>query len=87
MAALFESGLRDFELSEYHLWFLVDASGALSVVAVDTVEWVEAALEVVLEDELEELLNILGIFDACACFWKISRDCLGNLVGSLRMEV
>ena len=43
------------------MWFLVDASGALSVVAVETVEWVEAALEVVLEDELEELLNILGI--------------------------
>jgi hypothetical protein len=33
----------------------------LSVVAVETVVWVEAALEVVLEEELEELLNILGI--------------------------
>jgi hypothetical protein len=37
------------------------ATPPLSVVAVETVEWVEAALEVVLEDELEELLNILGI--------------------------
>ena len=61
VAALFEPGLTDIEPSEYHLWFLVDASGVLRVVAVETVEWVEAALEVGLEDELEDLLNMLGI--------------------------
>lgn len=51
---------EDFEPREYHFWFLVDASAELRVVAVETVECVEAALDVVLEDELEDLLNILS---------------------------
>lgn len=55
-----ESELEDFEPSEYHLWFLIEASAELRVVAVETVECVEAALDVVLEDELEDLLNILN---------------------------
>lgn len=60
MATLLESELEDFEPSEYHLWFLIEASAELRVVAVETVECVEAALDVVLEDELEDLLNILS---------------------------
>lgn len=59
VAVFLESELKDFEPSEYHLWFLIDPSGVLRVVAVETVEWVEAALDVVFEDALEELLNIL----------------------------
>lgn len=60
MAILLESDFEDLEPSEYHLWFLVDGSAELRVVAVETVECVEAALDVALEDELEDLLNILS---------------------------
>ena len=58
VAVLLGAELVDFEPSEYHLLFLVDES-VLRVVAVETVEWVEAALDVVLQDALEELVNIL----------------------------
>lgn len=61
MALLLGTELWDFEPSEYHLWLLVDASDALRVVAVETVEWVEAALDVVLQDALEDLVNILCV--------------------------
>lgn len=60
MSTFLESEFEDFEPSEYHLWFLVEVSAELRVVAVETVECVEAALDVVLEDELEDLLNILS---------------------------
>jgi hypothetical protein len=40
---------KDVEPSEYHLWFLVEALAELRVVAVETVECVEAALDEVLD--------------------------------------
>lgn len=77
MATLLESEFEDFEPSEYHLWFLVDASAELRVVAVETVECVEAALDVVLEDELEDLLNILDCIGRFVrVFWRILEDWL-----------
>ena len=60
VAVFWKPEFEDFEPSEYHLWFLIDASADLRVVAVETVECVEAALDEVLEDALEELPNILS---------------------------
>jgi hypothetical protein len=87
MAIFLESESGDFEPSEYHLWFLIDASAELRVVAVEMVECVEAALDVVLEDEVEDLLNILVVFDALyVCFGGFG-GLVENLEGWLIAEV
>ena len=54
MVVFWKPEFKDVEPSEYHLWFLVEALAELRVVAVETVECVEAALDEVLEDALEE---------------------------------
>jgi hypothetical protein len=44
-----------FELSEYHFLFLVGAS--LRVVALETVEWMDDASDMVLDDVLEDIFE------------------------------